>query len=206
MHKTLTIHLLALILFFTENVHAYQPQDTVKIPDRSLEGQYKELIQKSNNYNGYKIINPVRIAAFKKNYMDTLNVERRKLSGLQGKLTVQNETISSLKADLASKEQNLEKSKALVDEVRLLGISLSKSTYNILMWGLVAVLAAALSLIVFKSKRYRKEAKYRIKLFNELSEEFQSHKVKANEKEKKLARELQTEKNRLDELLGRPRY
>jgi hypothetical protein len=40
-------------------------------------------------------------------------------------------------------------------------------------------------------------------LYNELDEEYKAYKVKSNEKEKKLARELQTERNKLDELLGR---
>ena len=41
------------------------------------------------------------------------------------------------------------------------------------------------------------------KLYSELEDEFKAYKTKAIDKEKKLARELQTERNKLDELLGR---
>jgi hypothetical protein len=71
------------------------------------------------------------------------------------------------------------------------------------MWGLVIGCGAVLAIVIITSAKYRHDAHYRIKLYDELSEEFHAYKAKANEKEKKLARELQTERNKLDELLGR---
>ena len=42
-------------------------------------------------------------------------------------------------------------------------------------------------------------AKYRTELYDEISNEYQSYKSRTNEKEKKLARELQDERNKLEE-------
>jgi hypothetical protein len=58
-------------------------------------------------------------------------------------------------------------------------------------------------LVIASSGAHRREANYRSKLYNELEEDYKTYKAKANEKEKKLARELQTERNKLDELLGK---
>ena len=91
----------------------------------------------------------------------------------------------------------------MVDEISMLGISINKGTYNWIMWGLVLFLGAAFAFILFQSFSLRKEARYRSNLYSDLSEEFQAYKTKCNDKEKKLARELQTEKNRIDELLRR---
>jgi hypothetical protein len=71
------------------------------------------------------------------------------------------------------------------------------------MWGLVILLGAIAGIVIARSGRFKYEADYRIKLYNELEEEFKGYKSKANDKEKKLARELQTERNKVDELMGR---
>jgi len=66
----------------------------------------------------------------------------------------------------------------------------------VIIFGVIAVV------VIGRSGANTREAKYRTQLYNELEEEYKNYKVKANEKEKKLARELQTERNRLDDLLG----
>lgn len=181
-----------------------QAQDTTQTVDKSLSGQYREILQKSkNNDQGFKIINPERLSTYHRNSVDSLRQTRLQLSEAQKKITVQNKTISTLRADVTGKEQSLSESKTMVDEISMLGIHINKSTYNWIMWGLVLILGAGLAFVVFRSASYRKEARYRTNLFTELSEEFQSFKTKSNDKEKKLARELQTEKNRVDELLRR---
>ena len=177
-----------------------QAQDTTQTDDKTLAGQYREIIQKSkNNGQGYKIVLPSRLTSFNRNFTDSLRQTRSALSQAQSKIAVQNKAISSLKADVTAKEQNLAASKSMVDEISMLGIPVNKNTYNYIMWGLVISLGAGLAFVVFRSASYRKEARYRTNLFTELSEEFQTFKTKSNDKEKKLARELQTEKNRLDE-------
>jgi uncharacterized protein HemX len=191
-------------LLLVASTAALQAQDTTKVVDKSLSGQYREILQKSkNNDQGFKIINPDRLSAFQRNFADSLRQTRNHLSEAQKKIASQNKTISTLKADVTGKEQSLSESQTMVNEISILGMHVNKGTYNVIMWGLVLVLGAGLAFIVFRSASYRKEARYRTNLFTELSEEFQTFKTKANDKEKKLARELQTEKNRLDELLRR---
>ncbi|MES2426312.1 MAG: hypothetical protein V4560_05035 [Bacteroidota bacterium] len=161
--------------------------------DKSLNGQYQYLLTKVYNYQ-----KPF-VEAMWKNLTDTLRNTRNQLNGANSKLTEQNKTIASLQADVTAKEQALTKT----DTISLLGIALAKGTYNIIMWGLVLILGVIAGVVIAQSGGNRKEAVYRTTLFNELEEEFKTYKIKANEKEKKLARELQTERNKVDELMGR---
>ncbi|MFD0793340.1 hypothetical protein ACFQZX_06900 [Mucilaginibacter litoreus] len=165
--------------------------------DKSLRGQYKYLLTKVYNYQ-----QPL-VAALFKNYTDTLNATRKQLKQAQETLAKQTKAIDTLKASASSKDQSLAESQAKVDEVSLLGIPLTKATYNWIMWGLVIGFGVIAIIVIARSGTYSREAKYRVKLYNELDEEYRNYKAKANEKEKKLARELQTERNKLDELMGR---
>jgi hypothetical protein len=204
MNKHLSAFLLIPILLLFTAVTSSSAQDSLATVDKSLAGQYREIIQKSkNNAQGFKIVNPARLSSFNKSFSDSLRQTRRNLTEAQNKIAAQSKTISSLQGDVSTKDKSLAESRARVDDISLLGISVSKSTYNWIMWGLVILLGAGFAFVLFQSGGYRKEARYRIKLFSELSDEFQQFKTKSNDKEKRLARELQTEKNRVDELLKR---
>ena len=165
--------------------------------DKSLRGQYQYLLTKVYNYQ-----QPL-VAALFKNYSDTLKVTRKQLTEANTRLAEQTKTIDTLKASASTKDQSLAESKAKVDEVSLLGMPLSKSTYNLIMWGLVIGFGVIAAIVIARSGSHSREASYRIKLYNELEEEYKTYKTKANEKEKKLARELQTERNKNDELTGK---
>jgi len=171
--------------------------DSALMKDKSLNGQYQYLLTKLYHYQ-----QPL-VAALWKNMKDTLTTERRQLKEANTKLADQDKTITGLQTDVTTKDQTLSVSNARRDEINLIGIPFTKATYNLIMWGLVIVFGVAAVVVIARSGSHSREAKYRTKLHEELDEEYKAYKSKANEKEKKLARELQTERNKLDELLGR---
>jgi len=165
--------------------------------DKSLSGQYHYLLSKVYNYQ-----QPL-VAAFHKSIMDTLMQTRHALREAQAKLPVLTKTIDSLNTGIKTSDQTISEANAKVNAIDLLGASVPKSTYNLIMWGLVIIFGAAAVIVISRSGAYSREAKYRTQLYNELDEEYKNYKIKANEKEKKLARELQTERNKLDDMLGK---
>jgi len=172
-------------------------EDTILMRDKSISGQYKYLLTKT-----YHIQEPF-ITSFYKNLKDTINIERRKREEAETKLAAQTKTTSDLQTNVSEKEKSLAQSNARVNSVNFLGVYIDKSVYNLIMWGLVIALGATAAIVIARSGSHSREARYRINLYNELEEEFKTYKAKANEKEKKLARELQTERNKVDELMGR---
>jgi len=165
--------------------------------DNTLYGQYNALVKKMYAYER------APLAVFYKNFTDTLNLTRHMLRDSTAKLIAQNKTIAGLQGDATSKEQALATTLSKTDQMNFLGLSVPKTTFQYIMWGLVVVLAGFSIAIYSLSGSSRREAAYRIQLYEELEEEFKGYKAKANEKEKKLARELQTERNKVDELTGK---
>lgn len=182
----------------TAQANAMKAQmDPAQLNDKSLNGQYQYLLSKT-----YHFQQPL-IAALWKNAMDTLNQNRRQLKDAQAKLASQGKSVDSLKASMTSKDQSLNESNAKVDSISVFGAPMSKSTYNVVMFCLVGGLAAALAIVIITTAKHKHEAKHRTELYEEIEEEYKNFKAKAHEKELKLSRELQTERNKLDELLGR---
>lgn len=192
----------ALILSFS--AQGQLTPDSTKA-DSSLKGQYQMILSKSRTLDGYKLVNPTRIGTFWKNVNDTLTTERRRLINATKKIKEQEKSIADLKAGISGKENSLASAKAKVNEISFLGISFAKSTYNTIVWTLIIGLAAALAIVILRSAKHIHEARYRSTLYEEIAQEYQSYKTKANDKEKKLARELQDERNKLEELRSRGR-
>lgn len=200
------IHLLTAVLFFALNTNHAAAQQAAKDSvnaDPSLRGQYQSILSKSKNLNGFKVVNPVRLSSFWKSVNDTLRNERRQLPALKKQIAEQQKAIADLKVQLSEKENALNSSIQKLDEITFMGIAFSKGSYNTMVWTIILVLALALIIIIVRSAKLLHEAKYRSSLYEEISAEYQSYKVKANEKEKKLARELQDERNKLDEYKSR---
>ncbi|SER99292.1 hypothetical protein [Pedobacter rhizosphaerae] len=199
--KHLLLFFMAMLMFST--TFAQVVRDTSKNADPSLNGQYNFMLSKSKNFNGARLINPSRLSSLWKSVNDTLKKERKQLQEARQQIKSQNENIAGLKTEVSGKESSLASSNAMVNEIKFLGISFNKGTYNTIVWTIIIVLAAVLAFIVFQSGKYRREAIYRTQLYQEVADEFQTHKVKAKDKEMKLARELQDERNKWDDGRGR---
>ena len=201
-----SIQLLIAVLFFALNTNHATAQQAAKDSanvDPSLRGQYQTILSKSKNLNGFKVVNPARLSTFWKNVNDTLRSERRQLPALKKQIAEQQKAIADLKVQLNEKESALNSSNQRLDEITFMGISFSKGSYNTMVWTIILVLTLVLIVVIIRSARLLHEAKYRSSLYEEISAEYQSYKGKANEKEKKLARELQDERNKLDEYKSR---
>ena len=192
------------ILFINFTALAQVKTDTTKI-DPTLKGQYQLLLSKSKTLNGYKLVNPSRLSGFWQNVRDSLNTDRKQLVVTRKKIADQGKEIVNLKKQISDTESSLASSNTKLNEISFLGIGFTKSNYNLFVWGLIIVLGLALVIIILRSAKHIHEARYRSTLYDEISQEYQNYKVKANDKEKKLARELQDERNKLDEFKNRGR-
>ena len=178
-------------------------QDTSKNTDPSLNGQYEFMLRKSKSLYGARLINPTRLSSLWKSVNDTLKKERKELQVARQEIKAQTENIAGLKGEVSGKENSLASANASVNEIKFLGIPFNKGTYNTIVWALIILLAVGLAVVIIQSGKFRKEATYRTQLYQEVADEFQAHKVKAKDKEMKLARELQDERNKWDDARGR---
>lgn len=177
-------------------------QDSTSV-DPSLSGQYRLMLSKSKTLNGYKLVNPSRLSSFYRSVVDTIKKERKRHQQAELRIKEQTKSISTLNTEIKNNKVSLASSNSRLDEISILGISFSKSTYNTIVWTLIILLALTLTVVTVRSAKSVQEARYRSNLYDEISQEYQAYKVKSNEKEKKLARELQDERNKLEEFKSR---
>lgn len=188
----------------TVKTRSYWERDSIKNTDPSLNGQYKFLLSRTrSSLDGNKLVAPNRLTQLWKNVTDTLKKERLAHKTLNQKIIEQQKTITYLKTEISSNENSISSYSDKLNEIRFLGMSFDKANYNFIVWGIIVLLSIALIILVVTSGSKINEAKHRIQLYDEISEEYQNFKSKTVEKERKFARELQDERNKLDDLLNK---
>lgn len=162
----------------------------------TLSQQYNEMINRLGfNKNGTK---PTIIELWK-HVNDSLNLQKKLLRQSKAELEKSSQSISSLQTEIT----NLKASGKSIGELNTLDQSVNGSSNYLYLWGALLLLAAALAYAILRMRSAVKEANYRTALYDQLFEELRENRSKANEREKKLARELQTVRNRIEELTGK---
>ena len=139
------------------------------------------------------------VAELWQNVNDSLNLQKKLLKQSKAELEKSSQRISAMKVEIDS----FKASGSSIGELNTLEHSVNGSAKSLYLWGALLLLAAALAYAILRMRSAVKEANYRIGLYDQLFEELRENRSKANEREKKLARELQTARNRVEELTGK---
>lgn len=185
-----------LAFFVLSSVFQINAQTDSLTTETPVQDEFSALIQESNNYQGYKVVDYDKL-------IELRNTTRNYISDLKEEIIVQkntvdqqNEEINQLKSDLESTKEDLEKVTEEKDALVFLGMPFTKSAYKAMMWGIVALLIVILLVLFFKyrsSNSATKEAQQKLK---ETEKEFDAYRTKALEKEQRLGRMLQDERNK----------
>lgn len=161
-----------------------------------IDREFSELIENSNNFKGYKVVDFNELTSLQDKTEDYIGELKNEITGYEVSLQTQKDTIKKLKADLAKVENQLAKVTAEKDSISFLGMPLSKSTYSTVMWGIVGVLVLAVVLLLARFKSSNARTKESRKKLIETEKEFEIFRAKALEKEQRMGRQLQDERNK----------
>jgi hypothetical protein len=169
--------------------------------DDSLPEQYRKMVDQSNTFNEYKVIKTVHVEGFFKTLKDSLGLIQQDIAALRSTISEKDQEIASLKQDLAEIREYMALSESEKTNLTVLGIEVNKNRFVFLFWISLMGLLTVLGFMVFKYKESHMVTRKTIRDFDELNNEFLDYKQRSIEKERKLRRELQTERNVLEEML-----
>lgn len=194
---------ITLILFiFTITVANGQQEGAALEGNYPLNERFQVLKSKSQNYREYKVIRENVLDGFWKIVRDSVATKQAAISS-------RDKSILDLKKELAETQSTLKEKEASMQEIvhdsthiNVLGINFSKSVFITTVGLIFGALILVVLLMSGRLKLSQSSLKERADAFNSLSTEFEEYKRKAMEKQTKLSRELQTERNRLSENRG----
>ena len=174
-------------------------------PELSLDGgtvesQFEFIYKKSGNYNAegrrYEVVRKIQLDKLRDNVLDTLSSVRTKIGELNATITRQEGVIEDLNVKLENTSNQLTDVTEEKDSMSFFGAQISKVSYNLILWTIIAVLLLFLLLFIYKFRRSNvltQEAKVKL---GDLEAEYEDHRRKALEREQRISRQLQDEINK----------
>jgi hypothetical protein len=166
----------------------------------TLGERYQYMKAKSSTYNEHKVIKENVLDGVWKVTMDSMNVRKAQMKELAS-------TISRLEGELKSTNETLSKKEASLQDlvyasthISVLGINFDKRTFLVIFTVITGALVVLLVLLSGKMKLMRSAVRENIDKVNATLVELEDYKRKSLDKQTKLSRELQNERNKLTEL------
>ena len=163
---------------------------------RTIEQSIDSLYIKSSSWEFYKIIKKTRYQQLKKEVLDSLNYYKSDIQSKSRFIKKQQDSIQDAKKVIDDLSLDIKLSLDKRNEIKFLGISFTKTTYQLFVWGIIIALLVILSYYVYRFSNSHLVTKNAQKELADLEEEFATHKKKAMSKEQKLRRQLQDEINK----------
>jgi predicted nucleic acid-binding Zn-ribbon protein len=170
-----------------------QQEAKPSLDNGTINSQFKYLTKKSSNWQGHEVIKVEMLNKYQSNVKDSLDQLKTKLKNSENKLGNQNDEISNLKTDMEKLQNQLDETIRMKDSIKFLGMELSKSSYNTLMWILILGSLAVAGICFMMFKRSNVVTVETKQTLEEVREEFDTHRKNALVREQKLARRLQDE-------------
>ena len=171
-------------------------EDKLSLNSGTIDNQFEYAIQRSNNYQDYKVIKKTWLYTLKAHTLDSLNAIQKNLNDTKAVVNTQAKEIDNLKASLSETQNTLNETNLEKDSMSLFGIQMSKGSYNVLMWSIIGGLLVLLVVFIYKFKNSNIITTEARKALSEIEEEFEEHRKVALEREQKVRRQLQDEINK----------
>mgnify|MGYP000147387607 CR=1 FL=1 len=164
--------------------------------ENTVKDQFQELYKNSNNYQIYKVVKKDGFLKLQRNTLDSISTIKKLSSSKDEIIKKHTATIISLKANIIKLNESLSLSKSKEANISLLGLQLSKTNYNLILWGLISILLFSLLFFIYKFKNSNLITNEAKETLIEVEQNLEQYKKKALEKEQKLRRQLQDEINK----------
>ena len=186
---------LLIALFAFGNLFSQSNEEAEEKPN-TINSQFVDVVENSNSYQQYKVIEIRKIQDLKSNVLDTLNSLYEEISGNEKEIDEQKSEIGSLNAEIGSLNKELNSTIKEKDSILFMGMLIEKSLFKTIFWSTVALLLLALLFFIYKyynSQKVTVESKRELmEAHNELEEQRRRH-IK---KEQQIMRQLQDEINK----------
>lgn len=181
----LTLSIAAMSIIFSGQLQAQNTMPEVMEKGSLLE-QKDYLEEKMNIYNGYRAVRDDIFLKTLKNSLDSLNSAKKNIQNLTTNENELNSSIKSLNIELGKVKSERDLAIKNKNNMAFLGISLNKTSYNLILWGIIAGLIFLLVIVFLLYKRSHSVTNSTRKDLEDTREEFETFRKSSREKHEQL--------------------
>jgi len=196
--KILTI--IICLLSFDRLMAQPASQDAVDLQHATLEERFSIMKSKSQKYGDYKVIKETVLDGVWRIAKDSMRTQKATFKERESKIASLQSELQNAQVALQQKEASMAELIDASTHITVLGINFDKKTFATIFFTLLVGFALAIAVLSGKLKSMYATIKEKIDLVNATTFEFEEYKHKALDKQTKLSRELQNERNKLMEM------
>lgn len=191
---------LLICVFSFAGALAQTAADALKNDNQTLRERYLLMKTKSQNYQEYKVIKENLLDSWWRIVMDSIEAKQAAIRNTQANVNKLRTELDQNIAALKTKDASMQEIVYASTHIKVLGIDFDKGFFGGLVGVIILGLGVTIAVIMYTLKMNLKNLKEKADNANAISIEYEAYKRKAMEKQTKLSRELQNERNRLQEL------
>ncbi len=186
-----------LLLLVTGSIAFSQPaQNSTEDKNVSLDERFKEMKSGSQTFKDYKVIKEVVLDKVWKITSDSLKKKEKDLIDARSEIAFQHEEIEAARNSMQVQQASINEIVFDSTHITVLGIPFSKGFFLFLTAAVIGGLAFVLSFYFGRVKLLNGQLTEKDLIAHSISNEFEDFKKKSMEKQTKLSRELQNERNK----------
>lgn len=167
---------------------------------KTLNQRYSLMKDKSETFSEYKVIKEYILDGMWKITKDSINQVRTELADARKEIETLNINLKAAAATVQQKEESMAEVEFASTHISVLGIDFSKSFFIGLVGFIMLGMLLLVGMVTGRLKMIYHSLKEKMEMENLISKEFENYKRKALEKQMKLSRELQNERNKMAEM------
>lgn len=164
---------------------------------KTLNERFSVLKTKSQTFKDYKVIKETVLDAYWVLIMDSVKAQKATIVKARQNMAALDTALAGIKRQLQQKQDSMEAVEHASTHITVLGIDFQKSVFLTFIGIVVAALAVVIAVILARLKMIHRSYKEKADTVEELNHEYEEFKRKAMDKQTKLSRELQDERNKL---------
>ena len=169
--------------------------------EHTLRERYFIMKSKSQSYGNYKVIKESVLDGVWKITQDTIAGKNASIKSANANINTLKSQLGAAEKTLAAKEQSMAEILHSSTHINVIGIDLPKGAFISIAAITVAGLLGLLGLIIARMKLQSKSLAERNLAVTALTNEFDEYKHRAMDRQTKLSRELQDERNKLQAMI-----
>jgi len=163
---------------------------------QKVDQQFNQLIEESNDFKNYKVVRKTSLDELRRSTVTEMQKLEERIEQMSEKRELRRDSIARLENKIEKSSSTISSLNEDLDQIEVMGTELNKSFYNTVVW---SIIAALLILLLFFITRYRSThgtIKEQRATIAETERELEDTRQKAIEKEQKMGRMLQDERNK----------
>jgi hypothetical protein len=188
-----------LIVFVGINAWSQDPVATEEQTVQNLNTQYNKLKQNAETYGEFKVFRESDLDNFWLTVDDSLSVVRGNLNEKNTQIENQVVEIDKLNTEAKDNEERFQQNEYAATHIKFIGIDFTKSTFKITMSVLVIGLTLLMVIGSIQYSHNKRNAIQNARECKKVESEYEELRRKSLEKQIQLKRELQTERNLIEE-------